>query len=276
VPFTPELTEVEAARAAQYDHAYAKVSRDPLVHDLHRQAIGAEYPEGIEVTGACTRGTLERALAELRLPADGLLVDLGCGLGGPGRWLARASGARLVGVDVSQVAVDIAAESAREYLGAGRADYRRGSFLATGLPAGCADGVLAIEALSMASDRPAALAELRRILRPGGRAMFTGAERYGAHEPAGVFRWAPLIAAAGLDVASRYVDETRSARWLAVCALWLRHEAELRERLGDLAEEFLLEAREAPAGWDVPGLVGVQFVVERSAGDVSVGEHLGG
>jgi 2-polyprenyl-3-methyl-5-hydroxy-6-metoxy-1,4-benzoquinol methylase len=100
----------ESAHAAQYDRVY--VGPTPLVHDLHRQAIGDEYPDGIEVTGACTRATLARALAGLRLSPGGLLVDLGCGLGGPGRWLARHSGARVLGFDVSQVAVDRAAEAA--------------------------------------------------------------------------------------------------------------------------------------------------------------------
>jgi SAM-dependent methyltransferase len=268
VPAIPALNEIEASRARQYDRAYAKVSRDPLVSDLHRQAIGADHPDGIEVTGSCPRGTLDRALAGLRLPEGGLLVDLGCGLGGPGRWLARASGARVLGFDVSQVAVDAATEAAREYLGAGRAEYRRGTFSATGLPDGCADGVVAVESLAMAADRGAALAEVRRILRPGARATFTGGERHGPDEPADVFRWAPLVEKAGLDLVSSHVDPARGARWLAVCALHLDHEAELRASLGDdLAEEFIREAREAPATWGVPGLVGVQFVVERPVGE---------
>ncbi len=79
------------------------------------------------------------------------------------------------------------------------------------------------------------------------------------------FRWAPLIEDAGLDVVSTYIDEARSQRWLAFCELQLEHEAEVRESLGELAEEFLRDARDAPSGWGVPGLVGVQFVVERPA-----------
>jgi SAM-dependent methyltransferase len=273
----PGLDDAAAARAARYDRVYAGISRDSLVHDLHRQALGEEYPAGIEVIGACTRGTLERALAGLSLRAGGLLVDLGCGLGGPGRWLARASGARVLGLDVSQVAVDAAGAAAREYLRAGQYEYRRGTFTATGLPDGCADGVVAIEALGMSPDRGTALAELRRILRPGGRATFTGGERHGLGEtarretapretaPGEAFRWAPLIAAAGLELVSTYVDASRSERWLAVCALRLEHAAELRDRLGELAEELIQDARDAPAAWGVPGLVGVQFVVERPA-----------
>jgi hypothetical protein len=64
-------------------------------------------------------------------------------------------------------------------------------------------------------------------------------------------------------VVSRYVDETRSERWLAVCALWLEHEAELRDRLGDVAADLIQDARDAPAAWGIPGLVGVQLIVER-------------
>jgi SAM-dependent methyltransferase len=284
------------SRAAQYDRVYAVIARDPLALDLHRQALGAEYPEGIDVTGGCTRGTLERAPAGLRLRPGSLLIDLGCGRGGPGRWLARASGARVLGIDISQVAVGAAADAAEAFLRAGQYGYLRGTFDATGLPDGCADGVVAIEALGMAPDRGKAVAEVRRILRPGGRASITGAERHGPGKAApgeaapgktapgdgassqtpssqtssgdassgDVFRWAPLVGAAGLDVVSRYVDETRSARWLAVCALWLEHEAELRGRLGDAAEDLIQDARDAPAAWGIPGLVGVQLIVERA------------
>jgi 2-polyprenyl-3-methyl-5-hydroxy-6-metoxy-1,4-benzoquinol methylase len=116
----PGLDDAAEARAAQYDRVYGAIARDPLALDLHRQALGAEYPEGIDVTGGCTRGTLERALAGLRLRPGSLLVDLGCGRGGPGRWLARASGARVLGIDVSQVAVGAAAEAARAYLRPGQ------------------------------------------------------------------------------------------------------------------------------------------------------------
>ena len=79
----PGLDEAAESRAAQYDRVYAAIARDPLAVDLHRQALGAEYPEGIDVTGGCTRGTLDLALAGLRLRPGSLLVDLGCGRGTP-------------------------------------------------------------------------------------------------------------------------------------------------------------------------------------------------
>jgi SAM-dependent methyltransferase len=258
----PDLNSTEAARAVQYDFAYSAVIRDHFLEELHRRAIGDEYPDGIEVTGSCTLSMLKRALEGLHLPENGLLVDLGCGLGGPGHWIALRSKARLLGFDVSQVAVDVAIETALSYLAAGRADYQCRSFVDTGLPDACADGVIAVEALAFASDRFAAVAEVRRILRPGGRAVITVAER-----ESNPFRWAPLVEEVGLRVVSRYDDPKRGERWLAFCALQLEHEQELRKSLGDEpAEEFLSEARDAPAVWSDPGLVGVLLVLERAAG----------
>ncbi|WP_354531947.1 class I SAM-dependent methyltransferase [Nakamurella sp. UYEF19] len=41
-----------------------------------------------------------------------MLIDLGCGMGGPGQWIARESGAHLVGIDLSQAAVEAATTAA--------------------------------------------------------------------------------------------------------------------------------------------------------------------
>ena len=251
----------EQERAAQYDRVFPRVAGNPLLRDLHRQVLGEEYPEGLDVTGACTQTTLNRARDGLGLADGKLLIDLGCGLGGPGRWLARETGARLLGIDISQAATDIAARSADGYLKPGQYEYRRGSFAATGLPDGYADAVICIEALPMAQDRVVALTEIRRILRPGGRAMITVGERQGPGEPP--LRWDPLIEQAGLTVLRRYEDPTKHQRWLAICAAYLDHSAELRESLGDLAQEFLDDARDAPLNWGIPGRIGVQFILER-------------
>jgi SAM-dependent methyltransferase len=240
--------------AAQYDRIYPKVAGNELLRDLHRQVLGDEYPEGLDVTGACTRTTLNRARDGLSLTARGTLVDLGCGLGGPGRWLARETGARLIGLDVSQVAVDIATATADGYLEPGQYEYRRGSFAETGLPDEAADAVICIEALAMAPDRLEALKEFRRILRPGGRMFLTGG---------GVRPWESPIEQAGLKVIARYEDPTRNQRWLAICQLYLDHGEGLRSSLGDMADEFLQDARDAPLTWGIPGRIGVQFLLER-------------
>jgi SAM-dependent methyltransferase len=146
-----------------------------------------------------------RALgAGLALAHGDALVDLACGAGGPGRWVARESSATLTGIDLSAVAI----ERARESAAAERATFRRGSFEATGLPDASADGVMTVDALQYAPDKAAAMREMARILRPGGRLALTTfeldrerVEGLGVwDDPVGDYR--PLLTDAGFDVVS--------------------------------------------------------------------------
>jgi SAM-dependent methyltransferase len=109
----------------------------------------------------------------LRLAAGdvrGLTVlDAGCGEGAHARMLARA-GARVVGVDVAAEMIRIArAEEERRPLGI---DYQVASLeRLTGVATGSIDLAVAVMVL-MGMPRPEkALAELARVLRPGGRLL---------------------------------------------------------------------------------------------------------
>lgn len=116
-------------------------------------------------------GHLQQALA---LSPGQRLVDLACGRGGPGLWLAQRSGAVLTGVDFSAVAVAQAAERAALFgLGDGQAEFVVGDLAGTGLPAASADAVVCIDALHFAADLVAGAGEALRVLRPGGRLVLT-------------------------------------------------------------------------------------------------------
>ena len=56
------------------------------------------------------------------------------------------------------------------------AEFRVGLLDATGLQDGCVDPVVCIDSIQFASDPPAAYAEMRRVLAPGGRIMATSWE----------------------------------------------------------------------------------------------------
>ena len=86
------------------------------------------------------------------------------------------SGARLLGIDLSATAAKRAAERAGPLGMTGRATFRQGTFEATGLSAASADAVMSVDALQYAPDKTRALAEVARILRPGGRFAFVAFE----------------------------------------------------------------------------------------------------
>jgi SAM-dependent methyltransferase len=124
---------------AVFDAAFRTVP-DNAQRRVGRAVYADEYPEGVDPYSFVSRSELHLLADELRVGPGDLLGDLGCGRGGPGLWLAAQTGASLVGVDVSAVALEAAAARAtalglsRRALGLSRrAQYRVGSFADTGL-----------------------------------------------------------------------------------------------------------------------------------------------
>jgi ubiquinone/menaquinone biosynthesis C-methylase UbiE len=166
-----------------------------------------------------------------------VLVDLGCGRGGAGLWVALATGVRLTGVDIAEAALEAARERARR-VGA-EATFVRGTFEATGLPDACADAVMSVDALLFTPDKAAAMVELRRIIRPGGRLCVTSWDYHSqpAGRPPQVADHRPLAEAAGFRVLA--YDDTDRWRELqeATGEGLLRAVPELAEEEGVSVEE---------------------------------------
>ena len=159
--------------SAGYDAVYRGVTKSPTLRRLwHALAEGPDFPEEFGHISFTTLPELQRVAAELRLRPDDTLVDLGCGMAGPALWVARETQARLTGIDASLVATEQASARAAALGLAARARFVVGSYAATGLAAGSVDGVMSEDALQYAPDKRATMAEVARILRPGGRFVF--------------------------------------------------------------------------------------------------------
>src|SRR5262249_50097488 len=98
-------------------------------------------------------------LATTHTPADGRVIDVGCGPGVPTR-LFGERGLATIGIDPSEEMLACARR-------AGGARYVRAEAVATSLADGCADLVVAAQCFHW-FDMPRALAEFGRVLRPGG------------------------------------------------------------------------------------------------------------
>lgn len=234
-------TTVVGTTADDYDASHGGVHQSPLMQRLWAAAMGDGYPHEVEPFSSCSWWLLGHAVAALRMRPGGLLVDLGCGRGGPGLWLARALSARLEGVDFSAVAVELASKRADSFVPPGRARFRRATFEQTGLPDECADGIVSVDALPFAPDRVAALREARRILTPGGGLVLTVRQA-----PAGTIDWHTMAANAGLDVEQALTNEQDRDFWLRLFALWLQHADELRAEVGERAAANLLREASQP------------------------------
>lgn len=204
--------------AAGYDAVYAALPRSPTFHRIWREhATGMDYPEGFEHISFLTLTEMRAVAVALQLTAGATLVDLACGMGGPGLWIARESGAKLRGIDVSSVAVTNARARAATLGLSGIAEFSEGTFAATRLPDEAADGVMSVDALQYAPDKQAAMDEAARILRSGGRLVFACFELESAQvaglpvlgtDPIGDYQ--PLLERAGFDI----VSYGETAGWL--------------------------------------------------------------
>ena len=122
------------------------------------------------------------------------------------------TGARLIGIDPDEAALAAARRRADQAGMAGQASFRQGTFTDTGLPGGSAQAVMSIDALRFAPSKPAAAAELARILTPGGRLVLTSWDYHSqpAGRPAQITDHRLLLDQAGFDVLS--YEETHAWR----------------------------------------------------------------
>jgi len=152
---------------------FAGWAKSATARNIWRKVYREDYSEEVDPLSFVTVTDLKRIAQELRLSPGQTLVDLGCGRGGPGLWVARESEVGLVGIDFSRVAVEHASQRAGVFGLAGRARFQVGDFNATGFTAGSFDGAMSVDALWLAPDKASAVREVARILRSGARFVFT-------------------------------------------------------------------------------------------------------
>jgi SAM-dependent methyltransferase len=231
-----------------YDAAYDVLPQAATFNRLWRQhAYGGDFPEDYAHIGFLTMPEARRFLELLAIPTDGVLVDLACGTGGPGLWIASESGASLIGVDPAPAGLNAARRRAEQVGLAGRSRFEQGTFEQTGLADQEADAVMSIEAFQYAPDKRAALAEFARILRPGRRVGFIcfevdpdlahGVPVLGV-DPIPDYR--PLLEATGLTVETYEETPGWEPRVYDAFGALIDHADELTAEMGERAVEGAL------------------------------------
>jgi SAM-dependent methyltransferase len=130
-------------------------------------------------------------LARLLAPKPGdRLLDIGSGLGGPARYLAKMCGCRVTGVDLTQEFVAAAAELTRRAALSAEVEFRQGSALELPFADGSFDLAWSQNVAMNIADRPRYYGEVRRILRSGGRFAIQDVTRGPDGEPYYPVMWA--------------------------------------------------------------------------------------
>jgi ubiquinone/menaquinone biosynthesis C-methylase UbiE len=109
-------------------------------------------------------------LAGLLAPKPGdRVIDTGSGLGGPARYLAATYGCHVTGIDLTPEFVATATELTRLTKLSDRVAFRQGSALDLPFADASFDLAWSQNVAMNIADRPRYYAEMRRVLKPGGR-----------------------------------------------------------------------------------------------------------
>ena len=143
--------------------------------ELYAQIRHEAFGEDIGQNSWLTSDEQDRFLQWLDLAPGKILLDVACGAGGPALRIAAITGCSVVGIDVHELAVTTASSLAVQRTLAERAEFRVADAAAGPLPFSDArfDAVTCVDAINHFSDRPRVIADWARLLKPGGRLLFT-------------------------------------------------------------------------------------------------------
>jgi SAM-dependent methyltransferase len=181
-------TGAAAKTGRLYDSLYKRLPVETRCGDNFALRLGANGYRRLDEALA------DAAFLKSAVSHGGVILDLGCGTGGYGAWLARRLAGAPVGIDASFQAARQAMQ--RHPVGA----FVQGDACRLPLTTGCIAAAISLDVLHCL-DRPERLfEELARVLKPGGRAVVTGLATDGRSEPAQTQAgtWRALARRAGL------------------------------------------------------------------------------
>ena len=155
--------------AGHYDANYENFQTE-LYAKIRREAFG----EDIGQNSWLTVDEQDKFLEWLDLAPAKVLLDVACGAGGPALRIAAITGCSVVGIDVHEDAIATAKALAAKRKLAERAQFVAGDATAPlPFPDSNFDAVTCIDAINHFPERPRTLVEWARLLKPGGRLLFT-------------------------------------------------------------------------------------------------------
>ncbi len=175
-----EYNAFHAGTVEERKASYARMvnSYYDLATDFYEYGWGQSFHFAQRYRGESFEASIARhehfLAAQLGLRPGQTVLDLGCGVGGPMRAIARFSGAHVVGINNNDYQIKRGEEHTHAAGLGDKCRFLKADFMALPLGKASVDAAYAIEATCHAPDKLALFKEIARVLKPG--AHFAGYE----------------------------------------------------------------------------------------------------
>jgi ubiquinone/menaquinone biosynthesis C-methylase UbiE len=152
-----------------YDANYGNFQTE-LYEQIRREAFG----EDIGQNSWLTADEQDKFLSWLKVSPGKTLLDVACGAGGPALRIAATTGCSVVGIDIHEQGVSTALSLAAQRGLSGTAKFQViDAAQQLPFPDASFDAIACIDAINHLPNRPQVVVEWARLLKPGGRLLFT-------------------------------------------------------------------------------------------------------
>ena len=159
------------AAARKADYANLVNTYYDLVTDFYENGWGQSFHFAPRRRGETFEASMVRhehhVALRLGLRPGMKVLDVGCGVGGPMRAIARFSGATVVGINNNDYQIERGRAHTRKAGLERQCEFVKGDFLKMPFEDASFDAAFAIEATCHAPERVAVFSEVARVLRPG-------------------------------------------------------------------------------------------------------------
>ncbi|WP_108805579.1 class I SAM-dependent methyltransferase [Aquimarina sp. Aq107] len=222
-----------------YKNYYKHSAKSNLLVKIWSDALKENYPRRLNNFGFVTNKDLELITRYISAESGTTLLDIGCGRGGPGLWIAEQNKLKLTGIDIIAEAIEQANIFTQNFDLHFDAKFELGGFCNIPLQDSSIDNIISIDAFWMVQNKKDALKEIKRVLKKGGKFVFTTWDSI-------IDNPSPLFEECGFTIISKNKTEDWKKYQKQVYNDILKYKDELLTELGESARILISEASTVP------------------------------
>ncbi len=222
-----------------YRSYYSYAGKSETLENIWSNAFESNYPSGLDHFGFVTKKDLEMFIRLLNTKQGDVLLDIGCGKGGPGLKIAEQKKLKLIGIDIIPEAIQKANLLKENFDLVYKPTFEVGGFCSIPMPSNSVDVVISIDAFWMVKNKAEALEEIKRVAKSGAQFIFTTWDSVLEDQSL-------LMAAHGFKV----ISKVETAHWkkyqTKVYSDIIKHKDQLLREMGEAANVLISEATTVP------------------------------